>query len=85
MALSRIMRFESRTIRHAVETQPLIDMAHANGNLTIYCHPEWSGTPKSDFDMLYGNFAMEIWNSGCAMEETLSGHERGLDRGRDAI
>ena len=61
-------RFESLTIRHAVETQPLIDMAHANGNLTIYCHPEWSGTPKSDFDMLYGNFAMEIWNSGCAME-----------------
>ena len=36
--------------------------------MTIYAHPQWSGTPASEFDMLRGNFAMEIWNSGCVME-----------------
>jgi len=53
------------------DTQPILDEIHAKGNMTIYCHPEWSGTPSSDFKMLRGNFAMEIWNSGCAMENNL--------------
>ena len=64
-------RFEPYHIHNPIETQPMIDMLHANGNMTIYCHPEWSGTPKHEFDMLYGNFAMEIWNSGCAVENSL--------------
>lgn len=50
------------------DTQPILDEIHAKGNMTIYCHPEWSGTAADDFRMLRGNFAMEIWNSGCAME-----------------
>ena len=49
------------------EYQPYLDEIHANKNLTIYCHPEWSSTPARYFDKLKGNFAMEIWNSGCAL------------------
>lgn len=48
--------------------QPYLDEIHAKNNLTIYCHPEWSSTPARYFDKLEGNFAMEIWNSGCAIE-----------------
>ncbi len=50
------------------EYQAILDDYHAHGNLTIYCHPEWSNTPAREFERLRGNFAMEIWNSGCAME-----------------
>lgn len=64
-------RFERLFIDQPQETQPVLDMLHENGNMTIYCHPEWSGTPARDFDMLRGNFAMEIWNSGSAMENRL--------------
>ena len=51
--------------------QPYLDDYHAHGNMTIYCHPEWSGTPAREFDRLAGIFAMEIFNSGCAMENDL--------------
>ena len=50
------------------EFQTFLDEAHAKNNLTIYCHPQWSSTPPRYFDRLKGNFAMEIWNSGCAIE-----------------
>lgn len=61
-------RFESGRVNNQAEFQPLLDMLHENNNMTIYCHPEWSNTPSCEFDQLRGNFAMEIWNSGCAME-----------------
>ncbi len=64
-------QFERRFIQKPEETQPLIDYAHENNNMTIYCHPEWSGTPTSEFSMLKGNFAMEVWNTGCALENEL--------------
>lgn len=64
-------RFERMFIDQPEETQEMLDMLHENGNMTIYCHPEWSGTPARDFDMLRGNFAMEIWNSGCAIENRM--------------
>ena len=48
--------------------QPYLDEIHAKKNLTVYCHPEWSGTSAKYFDKMCGNFAMEIWNSGCVME-----------------
>ena len=64
-------RFESLRIQKPEDTQPLLDELHADGNMTLYCHPEWSGTPASEFSMLRGNFAMEIWNSGCAIENDL--------------
>lgn len=79
-------RLDSVPLRKPVETQAMLDEIHANGNMTVYCHPEWSGTPVRDFDMLQGNFAMELWNSGCAIEDGLdtnNGHywDDLLDRG----
>ena len=47
--------------------QPFLDELHKNHNLTVYCHPEWSGTPARYFDRMQGNFAMEIWNSSSAL------------------
>ena len=64
-------RFERLFIDQPEETQEMIDMLHENGNMTLYCHPEWSGTPARDFEMLRGNFAMEIWNSGCVIEQRM--------------
>lgn len=51
--------------------QSLLDDAHRKNNLTIYCHPQWSSTPTRYFDKLKGNFAMEVWNSGCAIEDDM--------------
>ncbi len=62
-------RFESAQITTAAECQQMLDMLHDNGNMTIYCHPQWSGVSAREFEGLTGNFAMEIWNSGCAMED----------------
>lgn len=59
-------RLNSGTAKNQEEYQPYLDEIHAKKNLTIYCHPEWSCTPARYFDKLQGNFAMEIWNSGCA-------------------
>jgi len=64
-------RFDRWSIEKPEDTQAHLDEIHANGNLTIYAHPQWSGTPAREFDMLRGNFAMEVWNSGCAIENRL--------------
>ena len=64
-------RLESDRSRNQEEFQSCLDDIHAKGNLTVYCHPEWSSTPARYFDRLRGNFAMEIWNSGCAMEDDM--------------
>ena len=61
-------RFPRNRIERPEQTQQMLDWLHANKNITAYCHPEWSGTPAREFDMLRGNFAMEIWNSGTVME-----------------
>ena len=52
-------------------TQEMINWLHENKNLTIYCHPEWSGMTAREFEGLEGNFAMEIWNSGAVIENGL--------------
>lgn len=62
---------ESGTAKNQEEYQPYLDEIHRNGNLTIYCHPEWSFTPARYFEKLKGNFAMEIWNSGCVQENEM--------------
>ena len=72
---------------HCSEAQGMIDEMHGWGLKTFYCHPEWSGTAYTDFRCLQGNFGMEIWNSGCAIENELdNGHGRywdeALDEGR---
>lgn len=59
--------FERGQVKDQYEYQPVLDSIHANGNMTIYCHPEWSCTPARSFEDMQGDFAMEIWNSGCAM------------------
>ena len=61
-------RLESGKALTQEEYQPYLDEIHAKKNLTIYCHPEWSSTPARYFEKLEGNFAMEIWNSGCVQE-----------------
>ena len=48
--------------QHAL--QPYLDQAHRDNQLTIYCHPQWSGTFVREFEQLRGNFALELWNSG---------------------
>ncbi len=53
------------------EFQKYLDEAHNKNNLTIYCHPQWSSTPTRYFDKLKGNFAFEVWNSGCAIEDDM--------------
>jgi len=59
--------FKSGTAKNQEEYQSYLDNIHSKGNLTIYCHPEWSSTPARYFDKLKANFAIEVWNSGCAM------------------
>ena len=49
------------------EYQAYLDDFHSKKNLTFYCHPEWSATSARDFEKMRGDFAMEIWNSGCAL------------------
>lgn len=51
--------------------QTYLDEIHAKKNLTIYCHPEWSSTPARYFEKMKGNFAMEIWNSGCVIDNDM--------------
>ena len=51
--------------------QVFLDEIHAKKHLTIYCHAEWSSTPARYFDKLRGNFAMEIWNSGCVIDNDM--------------
>ena len=50
---------------------PHVKDLHAHGNLTIYCHPEWSATPAREFEDIPGNFAMEIWNTSCAVDNDM--------------
>ncbi|MDD3242454.1 MAG: CehA/McbA family metallohydrolase [Eubacteriales bacterium] len=64
-------RCASGTAKDQQAFQPYLDWLHENNNLTVYCHPEWSSTPARYFDQMKGNFAMEIWNSGCAMENAM--------------
>lgn len=55
--------FPSGTAPNQEEYQAQLDQIHAKGNLTFYCHPEWSSTPARYFEKQKGNFAMEIWNT----------------------
>lgn len=48
--------------------QPVLDEIHEKQNLTILCHPQWSSISAKHFETQKGNFAMEIYNSGCAMD-----------------
>lgn len=60
--------FPSGKVADQYEFQPLLDDIHAHNNMTFYCHPEWSGTSAQEFMRMKGHFAMEVWNSGCVIE-----------------
>lgn len=64
-------QFESAAVKDQFEYQPYLDNIHEKKNLTIYCHPEWSSTPARYFDRQKGNFALEVWNTGCAIENDM--------------
>lgn len=64
-------KLTSGTAKTQEEFQKYLDEAHEKNNLTIYCHPQWSSTPTRYFDKLKGNFAFEVWNSGCAIEDEM--------------
>ncbi len=68
---SQDQRFDSAYVTDQTEYQPYLDMLHENGQMTIYCHPEWSSTPARYFSKMKGNFAMEIWNTGCVLEDDM--------------
>ena len=57
-------KFEWGCAPNSEEYQPWLDAAHQKKNLTILCHPHWSGTSAKYFETQKGNFAMEIWNTG---------------------
>ena len=60
--------FEKAEVADQFEYQTaMLDAIHERGNLTVHCHPGWSNTPAREFEKLRGNFAMEIWNSDCAL------------------
>ena len=62
--------FEREDVKDQFDFQEkYLNDAHKNKQLTIYCHPQWSGTTYRDFGVLKGNMAMELWNSGCAIED----------------
>lgn len=77
--------FEGGKLTDPADGQALLDMLHENNNLTIYCHPEWSGVTLREFGMLRGNFAMEIWNSSAVIENGLDSNaaywDEWLDQG----
>lgn len=51
--------------------QEFLDEIHAKNNMTFYCHPEWSGTPARFFDKLSGDFGVEVYNTGCDIENDM--------------
>lgn len=53
---------------NAIDAQGMIDQLHSWNMKTIYAHPEWSATTYRDYGGLTGNFAQEVWNTGCVME-----------------
>lgn len=72
-------RFESGKVRDQYEFQPFLDFLHKNGNMTFYCHPDWSRTPARSYEDMLGHFAMEIWNTGCAFENDMDTNAWGWD------
>ena len=71
--------FDTGTVKDQYEFQKVLDFLHANNNLTIYCHPDWSRTPARSYENMKGNFAMEIWNSGCVIENDMDTNAWGWD------
>lgn len=65
------------------DAQPMIDEMHRWGMKTFYAHPQWSGTTYRDFGVLTGNMGMELWNTGCAIENALDDNAAYWDEALD--
>lgn len=63
--------FQSGKVKNQFDFQQYLDWIHSKNNITFYCHPEWSSTPARYFDKLVGEFAMEVWNSGCVIDNDM--------------
>ena len=61
-------RFPSFLIERQEDFQPALDKHHAAGNLSILCHPGWSNIYTRQYERLKGNFALEVWNTGSALD-----------------
>ncbi len=66
--------FESLSVSSAQEALPLVRAIEEAGNLPIFCHPEWSGNTAQEILSLPDISLMEIWNSGCVVENGLDAH-----------
>lgn len=64
-------KFICENVKTQEDFQKYLDSVYAKNNIAFYCHPEWSSTPPRYFENLNGYFAMEIWNSGCAIERSM--------------
>ena len=69
--LRQDQRFDYPRGQRAGDGQIMIDDLLKAGNLPMYCHPQWSGTPAREIEELQGFSLMEIWNSGCVMDNGL--------------
>ena len=67
-------RFETLKAPEAAGVAPLRDMVVKGNNLPVFCHPEWSGNTAREILSLPEIPLMEIWNSGCALENGLDSH-----------
>jgi hypothetical protein len=64
-------RFESLHVPTAADSLPLVRAIQEANNLPIFCHPEWSGNSAQEILSLPDIHLMEIWNSGCVVENGL--------------
>ncbi|MBO2516623.1 MAG: hypothetical protein CW338_04985 [Clostridiales bacterium] len=64
-------RPEGGYVKNQAEFQQVLDEVHRRGNITFLCHPRWSCLFPRDFDRLEGIWAMELWNTGCVMDDDI--------------
>ena len=61
-------KFTSPEYKGIETVQELIDDLNAHDNFAFYCHPIWSRAYTGDFIELDGLIGMEIFNTGCHLE-----------------
>lgn len=60
-------RLPSGVYEKAEDAQPMFDDIVAHNNLSIFCHPNWSGNTSAEVQAVSGYSMIEVWNSGCAL------------------
>ena len=67
-------RFDSMKAAEAAEVLPMLRLIQENNTLPIFCHPEWSGNTAQEILALPDIGLMELWNSGCAVDNGIDTH-----------